>query len=95
MKIINVQNNYFITRDFKGVNHPVADTQNKEYQNNAKTIIFAVSYIEFVISNCINHYFFGDNTEKAIKFNDLILSTSFYSFSEKRKTILWSCYLFV
>ena len=59
------------------------------YRDNAKTIIFAASHVENRLAAGVGKYFFGDNRDLFFEFDNLVLSSDYFSFSSKRKTFLY------
>ncbi len=58
------------------------------YQENVKEIITAAAHVENRLAAGVGKYFFGDDIERHQKFDNLVLSSDFFSFSAKRKSFL-------
>ena len=74
------------------VDDPRQSVKSKEadsiYRNNVKNIVLAAAHVENRLASGVGKYFFGDDLNKHLEFDNMILSSDSFTFSAKRKAFL-------
>lgn len=86
MKRINTQSTFTINPSVEALER--AKQYDPDHRHNVQSILFSVLEIERQLAGGIETYFFGSDLSMKQVLSDLVISTSSFSFSDKRRAFL-------